>query len=80
MEKTHTQKWEECLVYIRDNISSEQFDTWFKTVSVQSCRDGKLTLSVPSAYLAEQLEERFGSLLLSALNKVYGNGFELIFQ
>jgi len=80
MEKNYTRMWEECLVIIRDNISPDQYDTWFKAVAVMSCHDGKLTLSVPSAYYAEQLEERFGNLLMSALRKVFGENVELFFN
>lgn len=72
MEKTLNQKWEKCLVIIRDNISPAQFDTWFKTIEAQSFEGGKLMLSVPTSYFAEQLEERFGSLLISTLTKVFG--------
>ncbi len=73
MEKTYTQLWEECLVIIRDNISPEQYDTWFKAVTAKSYADGKLTLNVHSAYFAEQLEERFGNLIVRTLQKVFGN-------
>ncbi len=80
MENVLTQKWNDCLAFIRDNVSTEQFDTWFKPVSALSCQDGKLRLSVPSGYYAEQLEERFGKLLVASVRKFFGEGIVIIFN
>lgn len=80
MIKNHTQLWEDCLAIIRDNVSPEQFDIWFKDVTSMSFRENRLTLNIPSALFQEQLEERFGALLGATLRKVYGEGVHLFFN
>ena len=39
--------------------SQQQFDTWFRPVTSLGFEGGNLTLSVPTAFFVEQLEERF---------------------
>lgn len=80
MTKNHIQLWEECLAVIRDNVSPEQFDIWFKDVTSMSYRENRLTLNIPTALFKEQLEERFGALLGATLRKVYGEGVLLFFN
>lgn len=72
MEKSHQQKWEECLRIIRDNIPSEQFDAWFQPITLKEYADGKLTLTVPTSFYVEYLEERFSRLLGAAIKRVFG--------
>ena len=61
--------WDECLSIIKDNISPEQYDAWFKPITSVSYKDHVLRLMVPTRFFAEQLEERymkiFGSYTIS---------------
>ena len=72
MEKSHQKKWEECLQIIRDNIPSEQFDAWFQPITLKEYADSKLTLTVPTSFYVEYLEERFSRLLGAAIKRVFG--------
>ncbi len=80
MEKTHIQLWEECLRIFADNLSQQQFDTWFRPVTSLGFEGGNLTLSVPTAFFVEQLEERFMRIIAPTLMRVYGAGVKLFYS
>lgn len=75
----HIELWEQCRSYIRDIVEPVQFDTWFRDIRSIKFEDGKLELLVKSGYFADQLEERFLSVLKSGINKVYGKGVKLFY-
>ena len=72
MSKTHQQLWEDCLRIIADNIRPEQYDAWFKPVTSLGFENGRLTLSVPSPFFAEHLEDTYLTILGATLRRVYG--------
>lgn len=80
MEKTHIEMWEECLSIIKDNISPEQFEAWFKPITSVSYQDHKLRLMVPTRFFAEQLEERYMKILGATLFRVYGRDVQLYYD
>ncbi len=79
-ETEHTQLWGKCLDLIRDNIPAEQFNAWFKDITSLKYENDTLVLLVPSAFFAEQLEQRFISILAAVLRRVYGPKVELFYQ
>ena len=72
MQETHQQLWDKCLEIFADNLTTEQFESWFKPISSLGFTDNKLTLLVPSPFFYEQLEARYVGLLSRTLQKVYG--------
>lgn len=72
MDLTHTQLWEKCLEIIKDNLSPEQYSSWFEPITSMSFNDGNLILQIPSVFFKEQIENRFNNLLYKALMRVYG--------
>ena len=66
------QKWNECLSIIRDVIPEEQFKCWFEPIYPVSFVDDRLTISVPSSYFAEHIDERYIRILGPVLHRVYG--------
>ena len=77
MGKDHKSLWQECLSVIRDNMSPELFDVWFRDAESLGFNDGKVTISVPSEYFVSQYENRLYNVLRSALRKVYGAGVKI---
>lgn len=80
MENNNQKLWEDSLAIIRDNISSEQFDAWFKPITPKSFVDGKLTLTVPSPYFVEHIEEHFMALIGATIKRVYGSNVQLFYH
>ncbi|MDE6402818.1 MAG: chromosomal replication initiator protein DnaA [Muribaculaceae bacterium] len=75
-----TYNWNDCLEIFKDNLPPDQYASWFEPVSVVSFIDGNLTLSVPSPYFVEHLEEKYLGIIGSVLRRVYGEGVNLYYQ
>jgi chromosomal replication initiator protein len=71
--------WESCLKIIQENVSAQQYNTWFKPITCQSFKDCTLTVQVPSQFVYEYLEEHFVVLLRSVITRIYGKGTRLTY-
>ncbi len=73
--------WGKCLEIFKDNLTDEQYNAWFKPISVYSyeAETNKLVLMVPSRYFVERIESTYASLVKSTLRRVYGK-FNLYFK
>lgn len=80
MTNNCTKQWEDCLRIIRDNISPEQYNAWFKPIVCVLADDGQIILRVPSPFFVEQLEGNYYRLLGSTLARVFGPGHKLGYQ
>ena len=83
MHPNTSQQWDRFLQFLKDNLSAEQYNAWFKPLSLESFDEGTpstLTLRVPSPFFAEYLEQHFLSLIAAAINKVFGRGIELYYK
>ncbi len=70
MDKEKT--WQKIIEYIKQQISSPNFRTWFSQASLIDLDDTKLTLAVPSAFIKGQLISRYEILVRSAIEEVTG--------
>ena len=84
MDLTAEQAWDQCLEIIRDNISRQSFNTWFKPLKVVSLKieEGvsKLKIKLPSRFYYEWLEEHYFELLRKALTMVLGPESKLYYD
>ena len=67
MTKNALSIWEECLDFIKDNIKSQAFKTWFEPIIPIRVAGEVLTVQVPSKFFYEWLEEHYIKLLRVAL-------------
>lgn len=74
--------WEECLALIRENVSEQQYNAWFKVIDFESFDKGTKTVlvRVPSPFVYEYLEANYVSLLRTVLTRVYGEGVKLTYR
>ena len=72
--------WDKCLEIIKDILPQEQFEHWFSPLSFKHVENNVLTLGCPSEFFAEQLEERYFTVLGRTLKRIYGNGIKLIYE
>ncbi len=77
IEDTHRHLWSKCLEIIKDNIPQVQFTSWFEPLTCLSYVDNMLTLSVPSPYFVDVLEDKYLKLLGMTLHKVFGPDVKL---
>ena len=82
MEATPKALWEYVLKFIRENVSEQTYDTWFKPVVFESFNTSTKTLlvRVPSRFIYEYLEENFTDLLTKGLTRAYGIGVHLNYR
>lgn len=79
MEKTATSVWSNCLEFIRDNISDQAFETWFKPIRAVKLDENVLSIQVPSKFFYEWLEEHYVKLLKVSLTREIGNKAKLVY-
>lgn len=80
MDNNHQLLWERCLQIIRNNVTEQQFKTWFTPIVCLSFAQQTVTVRVPSQFVYEYLEEHYVGLLRSVLNKVFGQGTKLLYR
>ena len=71
--------WDNCLNIIKDNVSEQQFDTWFKPIAFKSFKPAtrEILVEVPSMFVYEYLEENYVDLLRKTLTRFFGEGTKL---
>ena len=55
--------WQQCLDKIKDKISDQAFETWFKTVNIISLNQEEINLQVPNEFHYEWLESKYRHLI-----------------
>lgn len=53
-----TTLWQNCLNYLQDKLSAEQFNTWIRPLQAE-CHQGSLTLFAPNQFVLDWINERF---------------------
>lgn len=69
--------WEECSSFIREQISSLSFKTWFQPIVPVHLQEKELSVQVPSQFFYDWLEEHYITLIRSTLIRVLGEGATL---
>lgn len=74
--------WDKCLSLIKENVSEQQFNTWFRPIAFESFNESNKTLlvQVPSPFVYEYLEENYVELLKRVLTKYFGAGVHLSYR
>ncbi len=72
--------WQRCLDFIRDNVNTTAYTTWFEPIVPIKYEGKALTIGVPSPFFYEYLEEKYVDLLRTALYKEIGEGTELMYS
>ena len=74
--------WDQCLVLIKENVSEQQYTTWFNPIVYGKFNETvkELTLQVESQFVYEYLEEHYVDLLSKVLNRVFGTGVKLKYR
>ena len=74
--------WDNCLTLIKDNVTEQQFRTWFAPIVFESYNEDSRTLlvQVPSMYVYEYLEQYYVGLLSKALTRSFGQNVQLTYR
>ena len=79
MKEAAEKVWSKCLEFIKDNITEQQFNTWFVPLVPVELEGNALKIKVPSRFFYEWLEENFISLLKSAMTFTLGVNSRLVY-
>ncbi|MCR9154134.1 MAG: chromosomal replication initiator protein DnaA [Bacteroidetes bacterium] len=80
MELTAKTVWDNCLSYIKDNISAQSYKTWFLPIKPLKLKDNVLSIQVPSKFFYEWIEENYIKLLKSAITRELGDDAKLVYS
>ena len=80
MNITASSVWDNCLAFIKDNIQTQAYKTWFLPIKPVRLSDNVLSIEVPSKFFYEWLEEHYIKLLKTALQKELGDEARLIYS
>lgn len=82
MKASPDARWDNALALIRENVSQQQYDTWFRSIVFESFDESKKTLlvQVPSPFVYEYLEENYVDLLIKVLHRTFCEGIRLNYR
>lgn len=74
--------WDNSLLLIKDSVTEQQYNTWFKPIVFESYKPSTKTLlvQVPSPFVYEYLEQNFVDLLSRVLHRNFGEGIRLTYR
>jgi chromosomal replication initiator protein len=79
MSETAQSVWNNCLTFIKDNITPQAYKTWFEPIKAVKLSESALSIQVPSKFFYEWLEEHYVKLLKVSLNRVLGDQAKLVY-
>ena len=82
MQNSHKALWDNCLQLIRQNVTEQQYKTWFAPIVFESYTEAEHTLlvQVPSPYVYEYLEQYYVGLLSKVLTRCFGTSVRLTYR
>ncbi len=82
MEKNPKALWDNCLSLIKENVTEQQFRTWFAPIVFEHYDEDSRTLlvQVPSRYVYEYLEQYYVALLSKVFYRCFGTNVQLNYR
>lgn len=82
MKASPDARWDNALALIRENVTPQQYNTWFKPIVFESYSEAKKTLliQVQSTFVYEYLEGNYVDLLSKVLHRTFGAGVILKYR
>ena len=74
--------WDNCLKLIKENVTEQQYKTWFAPIVFEKYDENSRTLlvQVPSMYVYEYLEQYYVNLLSKVLTRCFGQNIQLTYR
>ena len=82
MQDSHKALWDNCLQLIKQNVTEQQYKTWFAPIVFESYSESEHTLlvQVQSLYVYDYLEEHYVGLLSKVLTRCFGTNVRLTYH
>ncbi len=65
--------WSNCLIYIKDRIPEQAYQTWFSGVQAATVNEEEIVLQVPNKFHYEWLESKYRVLIDDSIKKIFGH-------
>ncbi|MCX7879238.1 MAG: chromosomal replication initiator protein DnaA [Ignavibacteria bacterium] len=78
--QTLQKRWKQLLKFVKSNVSSSSFRTWFLPLKPISITKTELVVEVPSQFYCEWLDQHYYSLLRTCIQKFFGEEVTLKYQ
>jgi len=65
--------WEQCVDHLRDELPSQQFNTWIRPLKAESSSEG-LTLLAPNRFVQDWVREKFQNRISELINREADTG------
>ena len=74
--------WDNCLSLIKDNVTEQQYKTWFAPIVFEKYDEERqsVLVQVPSMYVYEYLEQYYVNLLSKVLTRCFGQKVQLNYR
>ena len=74
--------WDNCLHLIKENVTEQQYKTWFESIVFErfDAENRTLLVKVPSMYVYEYLEQYYVGLLSMVLKRCFGQQVQLTYR
>ncbi|MBQ8958780.1 MAG: chromosomal replication initiator protein DnaA [Bacteroidales bacterium] len=80
MTNDHVEIWSKCLSVIKDNVTEQNYSTWFAPIVPLSIEGKTLTIEVPTLFFVEYLEEHYIDLLRTVIRRFIGEKGKLDYK
>lgn len=77
---SHEKIWQECLLIIKNRISSQSYNAWFEPIKPLGMDSNNLTLEVPSQFFYEWVDEHYSGLLKDVVGNILGSTVNVEFK
>ena len=71
--------WSEAAKELSEEISSQEYETWFSNMTYNSSTENEIILSVPSSFYRDQVSQRFQKKIESRLYTLSGRNLKISF-
>jgi chromosomal replication initiator protein len=72
--------WKQAVKDLAEDISEQEFATWFRGIEFASSGDGQVTLSVPSSFIKDQVSQRYLARIEEKLSSLAGQDLKVKFS
>jgi len=79
-KKSYEAFWKQAVKDLMDDISEQEFSTWFKGIEYTGSGDSQIMLSVPSSFIKDQISQRYLTKIEEKLAELAGHDLSVKFS
>jgi chromosomal replication initiator protein len=79
-KRSYESFWKQALKDIAEDISDQEFSTWFRGIEFAGSGESQITLSVPSSFIKDQISQRYLPRIEEKLAELVGHALAVKFS